>query len=431
MLQFEDHLLVTTSRGEIAVYPPLSGGASLWRAPAAAGNDALNAQLDARAYLVAPPRADFLGIWRNRLIAIQGQTVGMSMDADDPNVPSGSPLGGASVWPVTTNFSVLAEEDDEITAFAIRYDKLELYTQRSVFVVDEDETSPAARRVAQQRGCIAPASHVNTGTLSFFLSDGAVCSFDGTNVAEISSAIPRTMERINWIAAENAVGVHYKKRHEYRLWVPIDGEPENNLCLIYNYQKNRWRLYAGWYTTDSLANRAAAQQFRVTAAASVVSPAGEEIIMTGDADGNLWIEDVGLDDGGDAYPACIVSQIIGKGSERFAWGDLRINCKHDGSILQGRMLVDGETVAQGLSRAADCSERALHQETPTFDATPAWGFTPRSARFDNIRFPFAEVDGEVRLLLSLPGSDGAVTDLAQGAIRWIELSSHPRPDRHP
>jgi hypothetical protein len=417
-------------------------GADLRALPAAQGLDQVNGLLGARTYLSAPPPSRYPLVWRNRLVAMYRRTVGLSAYSGDINVPADALAGAAEVWPSRSNFDVLTREGDEIVGGAVRDDELLVLTRRGLGVVTEDDALPTLR-LRKGSGCVAAGSiqEVSYQGASFvlYLSDGKVCSWNGAGVEDISrlpgANISATLATVNWPAAHRAVSVHYAKRNEYRLWVPVNGETANRVCLIFNYVRKTWRVYAGWYPWDTSARQAAAEPFDVTAAATVLTPGGEELLLTGDSEGRLWREDVGEDDAGFIFPAFALSPPFGSGEREFTFRDWRVDAVHDGSFVEGMPLVNGALLEHELDRIADLAAtesqrqvaRAIQDGHDAYDdADLAYPVTTHAERPRKLRLSFVGRGSRMQAYLSLPGKSGAVEDPSPGGVRMIEIGERKR-----
>ncbi|HEY6015724.1 MAG TPA: hypothetical protein VIU16_02970 [Gaiellaceae bacterium] len=409
--------------------------------PAAQGLDRVNGLVGARAYLSAPPKSRYPLVWRNRLVAMDGRTIGLSATSGDINVPATSLAGAAEVWPSRTNLDVLTRDGDEIVGGAVRDDELLVLTRRGLGVVTEDDVYPTLR-LRKGSGCIAPGSiqevSYQGASWVFYLSDGKVCSWNGAGVEDISrlpnANISSTLDTVNWQGASRAVSVHYAKRNEYRLWLPVHGGLANRVCLIFNYVRRTWRVYAGYYPWDTSARQAAAEPFDVTAAAVVLSPAGEEILLTGDSSGRLWREDVGEDDAGTIFPAFALFPAIGSGGREFTFRDWRVEAVHDGSYVEGMAIVNGVPLEHELDRIkngdATSSERklvrAIQSQQAAYEDAPAYPVDVHAERTDKLRLSFAARGYRMQPYLSLPGRGPAVEDPSPGGVRLIEIGDRKR-----
>jgi hypothetical protein len=428
---YKGHTILADPTGRLLDYD----GSSCSVLAAVQGTDAEQELTGTRAYLWAPPFATLLLSWRNRVVAIQGKTIGLSADAGDPTVPVTAPAGGASVWPSPTNFDVLTQEGDEVIGSAIWGDRLTCLTRRGIVVVTEDSTSPVPAVLDQQNGCIAPRS-VQTvgGGRVLYLSDGAVCSFDGQIGVPISDDIQETLEEVDWSNANLAISAHLARKHQYRLWLPLKGRTGNRLCVIFDYKEKAWSVWSGWYTFGSAADDV--QPFDVTAAGTILMASGEEVLLTGDSSGRLWREDVGEDDAGTIFPAFFALAPMGDGEQVVTYRDWRLAVEFDGAFLVGLALLHGNCLEQEITRVLSGVETQSQLQTVRLwedDAAgslsawdlAAWGIAQHTMEPRAKRIGFAGSSKRMQPLLLLPGQSGGVVAPEPSAISEFEVAVAP------
>lgn len=406
-------------------------GTTVVRLAAMQGKDALSGLLGAKTYLASPPFASDIAVWRGRLVAIDGVTVGLSeADGALAIVPDDAPVGGPNVWPSRTWFDVITDGGDEIAGAAVLYDRLVTLGTEMIHVTDEDELEPVSMKLDQDHGCVARGSIQAVGGRVFYLAQGRICAFDGTSVTVISEAISKTMARVNWHAARGAVSAHLRQRGEYRIWLPMYGAATNSLCCIYSYRSDRWRFYAGAYPFD-LSNQGNA--FDVRSALVIRGGVGEEILLTGDGAGRVWREGVTETDGNATFPAYFVTHAKVPPAMRGMAGPLRAEALVDGSWIRAWMLEYGESEEVALlNRAADAEVRAKR-----YDLQADWGSAYVASpspfeRYDSFVLRLAVKSGPARFIVGLMGqSMAAVAEPAPGGIRRLVLDYTPANGRTP
>lgn len=426
---FNGHSIIANAGGTLLDFD----GQAVTVLGALQGKDAASGLQGAKTYLAAPPLARAATIWRNRLVVCDGVTIGISADDGSPRIPTNAPVGGPNVWPSNTWFDVLTDNADRTRALGVLQDRLAVLGTTTAHIVDEDELSPIARLQDHEHGILAPRSLQIVGSTAFYLSYGKVVAFDGVNVVEISEQISETLKLVNWRAAAGAVSAHLRRKKEYRLWLPLAGEQTNSICVIFSYKTKRWRIYAGWYPFATQTERASHQPFDVRSALSMLLSSGEEILLTGDGSGNVWREDVTEHDGTSCFPAYVTLPMLGAGSNRISFGDVRAECLWDGSRIQAYLLNEGEEVEHAIQRAPDVNARALRTEQVTFGSVAAWGFKPYTPRYDILRLPLAAKSHESRIVLLMPGVEYGLSavETAPGGIRWVEATVDGLPSRSP
>jgi hypothetical protein len=425
---YKGHTILADPNGRLLDYD----GSTCVVLAAVQGTDAEQELTGTRAYLWAPPASTLLLSWRNRVVSVKGRTVGLSADAGDPTIPITAPAGGANVWPDPTNFDVLTQEGDEVVGAAVWGDRLTCFTRRGIVVVTEDETSPVPAILDQQNGCIAPRS-VQTvgGGRVIYLSDGAVCAFDGQRGEAISDDLKDTLGEVDWANAHQAVSVHVSRLHQYRLWLPLKGSAGNRLCVVYDYAEQAWTVWASWYTFGSTADDT--QPYDVTAAASILLPSGEEVILTGDASGRIWREDTGDDDAGVIFPAFFALAPMGDAEQVTTFRDWRLAADFDGSFLTGLALLHGNCLEQEIGRVvAGVAPQSQAQtvrllqddaggEVARWDSA-AWGAELHTAEPRAKRLGFAGSSKRMQPLVLLPGQSGGVVAPEPSAISEFEVA---------
>lgn len=407
----------------------------------------LDAAVGNEAYLASPPKARHLAVWRDRVVAAGAQStprlVALSENRwADPIIPDGAPIGGANVWPQRTNFDLNTDEGDVIQAITVSQDRLWLFGQSALSVVDEDNVQPYARAVARQFGCIAPRSVVNIGDATLYLGERHVLLYEsGVRPAPVSGPMRRTLDKvIDWDAAHEAVAVHLRQTTEYRIWLPVKGLVGNQLCLTYNYGEKTWWKHAHWPLFDESARRDLPYKFDCTAALAVVLPSGREILLTGDSAGRVWVEDVGEDDAGQVFPSFAALGVLEDGAEWETFTDTQIECLQDGSFVGLLGVLKGGDHEQEIVRvlagelpAADDTpyvvQRALAAAHPLWGATPAWPVKITGPLMGKLNFGLRARGQEVQPVIILPGQAGGVVDPAPGGVKGIQLGMRPRAGR--
>lgn len=407
----------------------------------------IDAAIDSRAYLTAPPRATSLSMWRDRVVAagapLTPRLIGISENKwTFGNIPDEAPIGGPNVWPVTQNFDINTDDGDSVVAVSVLNDRLIVLGRSGIMAVDEDAIAPVAKTVARQHGAIAPRSVVNTGAALLYLGEKQIYAFDGTKALPVPG-LERTLEDvIDWEHAHGAVAVNLRQATEYRLWVPVRGMAGNQLCLILNYSTGKWRKASHWYPFDVAARRELPYKFDVTAALSILLETGREVLITGDSNGRIWREDVGEDDQGQVFPAFIALPPRENGSAVDTYSDWSVDCLHDGSFVAGLAVADGRDVEQEILRVLNGElvggaaedqryviQRAISDGQQTWANVAAWPMQVVGPKYDELKLGLRLRARRVQPVLLLPGQSGGVIDPAPGAIRQLEVGTRLRTGR--
>ncbi|QDP58801.1 MAG: hypothetical protein Unbinned80contig1000_10 [Prokaryotic dsDNA virus sp.] len=128
-------------------------------------------------------------------------------------------------------------KSSEITGLIARDTGLLAFTEGSTFAVVASDDGRGFKTVpiSSTIGCVAPSSIVA-------LPDGSVCWL-GRNgfyrlienkIENISGKIQEIINRITKSREKQSVAVFVPESEEYRCWVPMDGNQENSLCLIFD-----------------------------------------------------------------------------------------------------------------------------------------------------------------------------------------------------
>lgn len=407
---FNGWLIGTTSGGYLWKYDGQTADAL----EALPGKDLLNNVVGAQGYLPQAPRGIFLEVYRNKLMVTgdPSNPLGFyaSMADNDINlIPDQATIGGPNVWPIRGVLRVPGNDGDCITGASVINDRYVVLTRTQMYVYDED----SIRLTNGDIGCIAPASLQRINNSIYFLSDQGVILSDGVTAENISAPIWKTIQdRITWSSIRSAVSAHDKTRSEYILWVPINGEWQNQMAIIWNYKFGYWRFACGWYPWDTNARRDAnGIMMSVTAACAARGADGRQIVVTCDQNGALWQENVGYDDSGIIFPAYMVlrpanlvrpltlNPIEDFASYR-AWFAM---LDTDGSYIDMYALADGVRFAQeidnrisGLATSSEFVQKqallanAVSTETgqDTFATIAAWPANINFAKPKKIKFSF-------------------------------------------
>jgi len=237
-----------------------------------------------------------------------------------------------------------------------------------------------------------------------FLSEQGVFTFDSVNAQNVSEKIAIFLrDRVNWASIASASSAHYKAKSEYWLWLPIHGEWQTQVAVIYNYTTKEWRIAGGWYPWDTDARRDANSiQWSTSAATQTLGSSGRQRLLTADANGALWEEDVGMDDNGIVFPAYAMLRPMG--AENYTtFREWYLGTDMDGQWYEGFALGDGERLEQELDRrqtlVATNSEVAQKQARATasvasepqslMDGTAIWPVALNYAKPKKLKLSFA------------------------------------------
>jgi|19_taG_2_1085344.scaffolds.fasta_scaffold00277_17 hypothetical protein len=116
------------------------------------------------------------------------------------------------------------------------------FTSGSSFLISPNDAGNGFRAatLSSTVGCVAPSSIASLpdGSIIWLGQEGFYRYAEGK--IELSSGpVASILNRITKSRALQAVGIFVPESQEYRCWIPVDGNTENNLCLIYDI--DGWR----------------------------------------------------------------------------------------------------------------------------------------------------------------------------------------------
>lgn len=329
----------------------LAVGSGLWYYDAADGLKAISAvqglDTTVSAYLTAIPDTSLVEVYRNRVYIANGKTVVFSeYDNATDIIPADgtAPYGAPHVWPAGNDFDVEGGPNDEIVALKLFGDTLAILTRAGLFIWDED----ALRQVPGAPGGLSATGVVVTPVGLLYTAIDGFRLFDGSATRRISEPVERSLGKYLYRARfDEVVAVHFQRKHEARFYVPTYGSKQNRLCLIWDYEENRWYMHGGrppW--AAAWVSGANPIQDMYVAAAVLSTQMDDETLITADYNGSLWIEDYGITDAGKGIYSCIVFKRLklGEDSGVMLWRDLIIQARANYVAIRVAMLGEGQPV---------------------------------------------------------------------------------------
>jgi hypothetical protein len=194
--------------------------------------------------------------WQNRLFAVDARAT-----ADKVDTVWVSDFGGVSSVlqgeDIYQSFKINQGGNDRLVGlYPFNATTLVAAKERSVYVVsnvvgDNAALSEGARldQVAGEWGCLAPRSMVQVGADVWLLAHRrGVCSIrlTETNALQgvdipVSRDIQPIIDRINWVAARNAVAAAHDNRVYFA--VPLDASTYNNAIITFSTLTQKWEGY--------------------------------------------------------------------------------------------------------------------------------------------------------------------------------------------
>lgn len=249
----------------------------------------------------APSKVKYLTVYADQLAVVESDKPN-TLQLSDPiggvfDLIQSHPLGGMSIWDTTNQIDCIDERGGPITGIIRAGTRLYIYTPTSSHYWD----GFAHREFDTDVGCIAPKSLKSVETVVYFLaSEGPYCTKEGRN-QRLYWRIKPTCDKMNKIAAVNAVAEIYHKRNEYRLWVPMNEDGHADVGLVYNYINDTWTKFGVPLSARGIVGQ---MRYVVTAFISARDEEWGELLYSLDQSGQLWLEDNGVADymGGNPIP---------------------------------------------------------------------------------------------------------------------------------
>jgi hypothetical protein len=429
LVDWSGNLVLLGGYGANLVYD----GATLQAIAAALGQDSTTV-----GYLTSLPAAKYGAKYHGRMyfVTLGGLVFFSEVEGAINIIPvdGTAPFGALNVWPAVNNFDARCSATDEARGCIVFGDQLVLPTKEGLFIYDDYEL----RRIPGAPGCAAPGSvKVTPKGLVYLASDG-LHLFDGSRTQRISERMSETLQGVVRFGFYHSLGIHYPRRNQYRLYVPAQGDTRTSLCLVWLYDENRWMVHGG--TPYWMAPSASLQPMEVSAAYVRAPGTEDEEFVTGDYDGSLWVEDIGLTDNGKQIVSYIVFSRVGSGEDAGVrvYRDLTIEARATGAPLKYALLADGEEFIggagadTGLFEAAPAVRTLISSQTTwgsnTLPASHiAGGSTGPVSTWRTWRAPAAKVSRSVQPAVWCDGADAAGTRYGgRMAIRGIELQFRNR-----
>jgi hypothetical protein len=364
-------------------------------------------------YLNQPPKGTQLDIYHNRLMVTGNPSSPMTFWASAPDndlatIPNYATVGGPNVWPLNGIFNIPGKEGDFIQSASVVSDRYIILTRNQIWAYDET----SLRMTNGDIGCLAPGSVQRVDQSIYFLSDNGVFITDGVNSVNISQPINKFVKKyMNFRAASfSAVSVHNKSDNEYWLFIPVNGIPQNQVALIYNYVKQSWRLAGRYYpfmldgTNSTIQGGNYAVGVSTNATCASVGSDGKIITISSDELGQLFQENTGYDDDGYVFPAYAILKTLAPGEDYEKFREWYVQATTDGVWLECVVLGENESFEQELGRRINGSVIQWKSEFVqkkltlqncvdagtgyTFDGFGLWGSDTHSNRPKKFKFSF-------------------------------------------
>lgn len=265
-------------------------------------------------------------------------------------------------WPAANFLDVESGDGDRIMGAASNFDRLVICKRRKTYVLTFRENPGievyVPSRISSDIGCIGPRTFAQVESGTVWLAERGLALFDGRSVQHIPESV--LMNRIfvdpddpNYVRRDRngrvieAVGVFYPGREQYLLLLPtVKTDRGCSLMLVWDTKLRNITLVEFYQQFLSMTTAKDAQ--------------GNERVYLGDANGFVWIYDVG-DTDGVGYPnatGTVRGDVTGAGIETDT-GASYLDCDTASFIEGGVPALAGLSGIAGLSPSLDGSNMGL------------------------------------------------------------------------
>lgn len=170
---------------------------------------------------------------------------------DDPDIVVYSRTDMVECFPALNYFRIGDKDSGEVTGFYSARNSLWVFKRRGIHIITVEQSGQLAQRVVTKDcGCASPNSIREVPGIGLvFCSDDGVWALtgsiqDGDNAVAWKKISHQLSDywfwHVNRAALLNACGEVYHADQEYWLSVPIDGQPDNRMVLVYHYAVGAW-----------------------------------------------------------------------------------------------------------------------------------------------------------------------------------------------
>lgn len=221
-----------------------------------------------------------------------------------------APYGAHKVWP-SIQYEVLMEQDNSpITGMHPLGENMIVFKNDSIWtMVDLGQDDLGLRRYVPKQadtagiGCVANSSIQEVRGELVFLSEDGLYAFNGKTVRKVTldrrtqaDRLADTFASITKPRRPFVSSVNWTSRNVYLLSMTTDGSEENNLTVVWDYQRDAFWL---WDNID-------AQTWALDESSS-----DEQLLYFGDKDGGIYLFDSGRTDHGGTINSYVVTQRLG------------------------------------------------------------------------------------------------------------------------
>lgn len=122
-----------------------------------------------------------------------------------------------------------------------------IFCQKGVFRLTGDNPDNfSITEMSTQYGSISDKAIVVFRERLWFLDNGEIIEFNGSNFNNIGNRVDAYLKRMNITRAfRRACAMHLSERNEVWFSIPIDGSDINNITLVYDYLVDGWTTFRG------------------------------------------------------------------------------------------------------------------------------------------------------------------------------------------
>ncbi|UOF79533.1 phage stabilization protein [Bacteriophage sp.] len=251
---------------------------------------------------------------------------------DDGQMWWSAPNSYNHLWPLMNNLPISDSSGHPLTGMAVYYDRLVLFSARTIFEALLDSTGRfLLRPVVSGTGFTANAAVVPIpiGGRDVLMgpSPSGIIAYAGGEPTVILDHWDRVIAGgVNEVDLQNSVACHWRQNHSYLLAVSGKGRALRDRLICYDYTSGAFWLWSAPFGIESLATWA--------------TPSGREFILLGTQDGFIQTMIAGDDDDGQSITGILRSHDVTP-----SLGD---NVSAHRLVMQMRTLGVGGTVTYGV-----------------------------------------------------------------------------------
>lgn len=265
-------------------------------------------------------------------------------------------------WPAANFLDIEPGDGDRLMGAASNYDRLVICKRKKSYVLTFRENPGievyVPSRISSDIGCIGPRTFAQVESGTVWLAERGLAIFDGRSVQHVPESVmmnqlfvdpddPNYVRRDRNGRVIEAVGVFYPKREQYLLLLPtVQTTRGCNLMLVWDTKLRNITLVKFYQEFLSMVVAKDAQ--------------GNERVYIGDANGFVWIYDIGDTDGVGVPNATgtVRGDVTGAGIEELT-GASYLDCDTASFIEGGVPEVAGLSGIAGLSPSFDNTNMGL------------------------------------------------------------------------